>query len=226
MRLCNKSHWQILFNLPYSLYFNFTVLPWRQAMKLPILFMIRPTFLAKLKKGSVEIHGPIRTGMIRLGITIAPVFPRKFFRWENFGKIVFNGSCLIADNSFISCGCDGELIFGASGSFNFHTLIIAYRKIEFKDKFRGSWNCTFVDTDFHPLIDVVSGRKCKMSMPIQIGNGVWVGHDCIISKGVKLADNITVSSGSVVKGVFKDPNGIIGGNPAGLIDSGFIRDDI
>lgn len=65
-----------------------------------------------------------------------------------------------------------------------------------------------------------------MQISIQIGYGVWVGHDCFVSKGVKLADNVIVVSGSVVKGIFKEPNSIIGGNLVGLIDSGFIRDDI
>ena len=59
-----------------------------------------------------------------------------------------------------------------------------------------------------------------------MGRGVWIGHNCIVSKGSRLAENTTVSSGSVVKGRFNKPNVIIGGNPAVVWDEGYKRDDV
>lgn len=60
-----------------------------------------------------------------------------------------------------------------------------------------------------------------MLSPIIIGEKVWIGHNVIVSKGVKLADEIIVSSGSVVKKSFSTPNCIIAGNPAEMIDEGY-----
>ena len=56
-----------------SIYFNFKYLPFKQAVKLPIL-LYKPHFL-KLK-GKVVIDAPkINTGMIRLGFHSVSVYP-------------------------------------------------------------------------------------------------------------------------------------------------------
>ena len=226
MRGFNKHILRLLLYIPYSIYFNFRVLPYHQAIRLPILFAMRPNFLAKVRKNSVVINGEVKCGMIRLGRTYTPIYPRQFFKWENRGRIVFNGSCQLSSNSFICCDDNAEIVFGAQNAFNVNNVIIAYKRIEFKDYVRSSWGCTFIDTDFHPLLDMISHEQCKMHLPITIGTGCWIGHNCIISKGVRLADHSTVSSGSVVKGVFKEPYCIIGGNLARVLDKGYIRDDM
>ena len=89
-----------------------------------------------------------------------------------------------------------------------------------------SWDCTFIDTDFHPLIDTTRQKPLKVSQAIKIGYGSWIGHNCIISKGVRLPHNTTVSSGSIVKGSFRQEDTILGGNLAVVLDEGYIRDDI
>ena len=87
-----------------------------------------------------------------------------------------------------------------------------------------SWDCTFIDTDFHPLIDTTRQKPLKVSQAIKIGYGSWIGHNCIISKGVRLPHNTTVSSGSIVKGSFRQEDTILGGNLAVVLDEGYIRD--
>lgn len=55
-----------------------------------------------------------------------------------------------------------------------------------------------------------------LPQPIEIGNNVWIGLNCIILKGTRIGDNCVVAAGSVVKGIFPD-NCIIQGNPAQLV---------
>lgn len=63
--------------------------------------------------------------------------------------------------------------------------------------------------------EIISNTK-KVSMPIHIGNHVWVGQRAIILKGVTIGDGAIVAAGSVVT---KDvpPNTIVAGNPAKVI---------
>jgi len=52
--------------------------------------------------------------------------------------------------------------------------------------------------------------------PPKIGNGVWLGRNVVVLKGVKIGDNSIVAAGAIVT---KDvaPNTIVGGVPARLI---------
>lgn len=211
--------------LPWSVVFNFHYLPFKQAIKLPILFQVIPTFLSL--QGRVKIvNNNIHAGMIRIGNRLAPFYKRRDFRWQNLGTVIFKGKVCLGHHTFIYVGVDGYLEIGDGSSFSHDLKVICEKKIVFGDKSRVSWSCTFIDTDFHPLIDMVRNEPIPESSPIVIGRGVWIGHDCIVSKGSRLAENTTVSSGSVVKGRFKKPNTIVGGNPAVVIDEGYVRDDV
>lgn len=221
-----RNNVRALFFLPYSLIFNFYYLPFAQAIRLPFLFYVRPTFLSL--KGNVKLakHSGVRFGMIKLGKDIAPILNKSMFRWENAGNILFHGSCIMSHHTFISCGHEGTIEFGANSSYSFGLRIIAYDKISFADKARISWDCTFIDTDFHSVIDMTCNKPVPMTSSIQLGYACWVGHNVIISKGVRIPDNCIVASGSVVKSHFKQANTIIGGNLAIVIDDGYRRDDV
>lgn len=79
--------------------------------------------------------------------------------------------------------------------------------------------CKIIDNDFHPLS--YSERypeqfdKIK-KLPINIGEGCFIGVNSIILKGTTLGKNVVVGAGSVVSGNFPD-NVIIAGNPAKII---------
>ncbi|MBQ6073422.1 MAG: acyltransferase [Bacteroidales bacterium] len=216
---------RILLFLPWSIVFNFHYLPFKQACKLPIVFYVLPTFLTL--KGKIIIDSPIiRFNMIQFGKCKAPIVSYRSFRWENRGTVIFNGRLEIAHHAFVSCGRDGILQFGDYNRFNFGCRIISYKEIVFGDKVRVSWDCTFLDTDYHPLIDTVRGKPLKVFQSIRIDYGCWIGHNCIISKGVKLPKNTTVCAGAIVKGRFSQENTIIGGNIAKVLDEGYVRDDV
>lgn len=80
-------------------------------------------------------------------------------------------------------------------------------------------NTKIFDHDFHPidpeerLEHPNSGMKCK---PVEIGENVFIGCNCIILKGSKIGHNCVVGAGAVVSGKFED-NCVIAGNPARVI---------
>ncbi|MGA2233652.1 MAG: acyltransferase [Tepidisphaeraceae bacterium] len=49
--------------------------------------------------------------------------------------------------------------------------------------------------------------------PVIIGNGVWIGLQCLIFPGVKVGDGSVVSAGSVVRS-HVPPYSVVAGNPA------------
>lgn len=80
-------------------------------------------------------------------------------------------------------------------------------------------NTKIYDHDFHPidpeerLDHPNSGMKCK---PVEIGENVFIGCNCIILKGSKIGNNCVIGAGAVVSGQFED-NCVIAGNPARVI---------
>ena len=204
----------------YSIYFNFRVLPLRQAIRLPFYCHVWPTILKNTGVVKIE-NNKVRSFMIRLGAQRTPIYPSRSFVWRNEGNVVFKGKCRLGHHMMIKVTKNGYLEFGDQTSLNTGSRIVCQKEIIFKDKARTSWECQFYDTDFHPVIDMVRNKPIKMRSPIIIGRNVWIGHNVIVSKGVKLADEIIVSSGSVVKKSFTTPNCIIAGNPAEMIDEGY-----
>ncbi len=77
-------------------------------------------------------------------------------------------------------------------------------------------NCTIIDSDFHPS-DAAERRadpKAGKTAPVVIEDGVFIGMNSLVLKGVHLGKGSTVAAGSVV--THDVPAGALaGGNPAG-----------
>lgn len=60
-----------------------------------------------------------------------------------------------------------------------------------------------------------------MNIPqnVFIGSHCWIGLRCLILKGTKLADNTIVGANSLLNKDFYEPNSIIVGNPAHIVNS-------
>lgn len=80
--------------------------------------------------------------------------------------------------------------------------------------------CLIIDTDGHPLS--ASDRRMSdyyrhtKSLPIVIGDDVFIGARCIITKGVTIGNGAVVGAGSVVTHDVP-PDTIVAGNPARIV---------
>lgn len=218
-----KNKW-ILRSIVQSIYFNFHYLPFKYAIKLPIL-LYKPKFITL--KGKVIISTPIiKTGMIKLGKNVVSVYPNNGISIEikDGGKLIFNGSCQIGNNSYISIGQKGKVEIGDKFSASTTLRIISYHHIKFGNKVRVGWECTFMDTDLHKMIKI-NGGYTKGYAPIKIGNNNWFASKCHILKRTETPDFCTVSTGTILNKKYDYPlYTVIGGNPASDIAHGIYRD--
>ncbi|MCR4920738.1 MAG: acyltransferase [Bacteroidaceae bacterium] len=103
---------------------------------------------------------------------------------------------------------------GISGS-----TLYAMSEIVLGDDVRLGANCKVIDNDFH-AIEPDRRREGRVEdiprRPIRIGDGCFIGTNCILLKGTTLGRNCVVGAGSVVTGTWPD-NSVIAGNPARLI---------
>lgn len=167
-----------------SLYFNFKYLPFNQALKLPIL-LYKPYF--KELKGKVVIDSSnIYFGMIRMGFWSTLQYPNSGIAWENQGgTVVFKGNCMIGNAASISIGRKAYIEFGENFKNNAAMKLISVRSVIFGKYTRIGWDVLVMDTGFHPLVIMRTGKQTKASSPIKIGDYNWFGSKCCIMHGVE-----------------------------------------
>lgn len=97
-------------------------------------------------------------------------------------------------------------------------VLCAQESISIGDRVRLGCGAMVIDTDFHPIDAGVraSDPRAGRSVPVVIGDDVFVGARAIILKGTTLGAGCVVGAGSVVSGNF--PAGVtVAGNPARVI---------
>ena len=72
-------------------------------------------------------------------------------------------------------------------------------------------------TDYHKII--VNETRLNPPQNIYIGAHSWIGLQCLILKGTKLADNTIVGAKTLLNKEFAEPNTIIAGNPGRVLKS-------
>jgi hypothetical protein len=202
-----------------TLVLNFKYLPLKQAIRLPIL--VDCPFLIKKAKGTVEIQGKIYTGMIKFGYDDIGHFDNSRLRsiWEVAGKVVFKEQAWFGNGNKIIVMEDGELIIGENLKMAPMSFIIATKKIEIGDHCIVSWECQFLDTDFHHILNE-QGEKTNYPKEVKIGNRVWITSRATFLKGANVPDGCIIGNGAVVVGKLPEANAAYSGNPAKLIKEG------
>lgn len=107
--------------------------------------------------------------MIRLGVFGVSIYPSRGIMFQNSGTIVFKGRFSIGNDSYISVGKSGTLMFGDSYTATTSLKIAYYDMIEFGKDVSCGWECTFMDTDFHRMKYLDGIERPKPYGPIRIG---------------------------------------------------------
>jgi acetyltransferase-like isoleucine patch superfamily enzyme len=204
----------IKINWPYSVYFNFHYLPFKQAIKFPVL-LFKPKLLKC--KGEVFIESEtITTGMIQLGEYLVSLYPNKGIVWENNGgKVTFKGSCIIGNSSAISIGEKGHCELGNNFRATTGLKLTSHYSIQFGENTLIAWEVIVMDTSFHRLKDMNGEFKSKGYAPIVVGKNNWITTRCMILSGTKTPDYCTIGAGCILN---KDYSGypthiLLAGNP-------------
>ena len=209
--------------LPKSIWFNFRLLPFRQACKLPLLLSHRSR-LVNISGKLILRTDNLKVGLVKIGFN---TYQGTNFHYDSTrinlrGTMFVDGSCCFGSGSSVEVTENGVLTLGCRFNLGPKSLIICNKAITFGEDVQTSWNCTFMDTDQHALVDL-DGNRTNNDRPIRLGDNVWIGCHVIITKGTSLASNTTIGAGSVVHGCFDEMNVVIAGNPARIVKNGVRR---
>lgn len=208
-----------------TIYFNFHYLPWKQAVRLPII-LYKPRLLKCKGRVLLQVDNhAIRPGIIRLGMFNVSLYPDKGITLEISGTVIFKGDCSIGNDSYISVGESGVLTFGDHFACTTSLKLTSYCSITFGNDVLVGWNNLFMDTDFHRL-KWTDGRPSPRSYaPIRIGDGCWISANCILMKGTEVPSRCVVGACSFLNRVYDCPEAsLIAGHPATFIKQGLYRD--
>ncbi len=206
----------------YNVYFNFHYLPFKQAVKLPIVFH-KPRFV-KLK-GKVVIEGSIRKGMIRLGENLNSLYPDNGISFENHGgEIIFRGPVQIGGNSAISVGAQGRLDIGKYFFSTTGLKMVCYHRITIEESCRCGWEVLMMDTGFHRLKDMEGNFVNTGYAPITLGHHTWISTRCMVMPGAQTSPYTILAAGSMLNKKCADSHVLMAGSPAAVKKKGVWRD--
>ena len=147
-------------------FFNFHYLPFRQAVKLPILLQ-KPHFI-KLK-GKVIIQADrVSFGMIQMGTLVNTCNPNNGITFDIDGTLIFKGSAIFANDSYIMIRDNGTITIGTR--FDGNCKLKCAKSIEIGDDTVIAYDSMVMDSDWHALTDMVTGKLVHKTAPVKIGN--------------------------------------------------------
>lgn len=208
-----------------TLYFNYKMLPFKQAVKLPFYFYGSIKFTSL--RGTVRIDAPIKRGMIGFGQKFEKMSRAKGIAEIILkGELVFKGHAHFGKDVFFCVEKDAYCEFGFMGCLGSDVLLLCTNKIVI-----GSWagiayQSQVIDTNSHPMMNTLTGDQYPMSGEISIGNHNSISNRTTIMANTITPDHCVVASNSVCNKDYSvlGNNILIGGVPAKLIKNNYTRD--
>lgn len=204
-------------NLIYTLYFNFKMLPFKKAIFLPIFIYGKAKF--RELNGCVKIEGQIHSGMIKIGKNnyyVRTSVPLTY--WVLNGTIVFRGYAIFLNGGYLCVSRNGIVEFGKDFMIGSNYKMMCFEHIKIGNNVSITYDVNVYDTSFH-YIEKRNGEIDKLTKPISIGDNVWIGNTCSITKGAVIPDRTIVANLSLVNKNFEKIGGkglLLAGIPASI----------
>ena len=203
---------KLLFGIPKTIYLNFKLLPFVDAVKLPI--WVNYNTKMKILGGQTFVKGKISPFMIRIGFhECSECNSNDTTLLQIRGKLVFEGEAHIGRGSKILVYKDAILELGDNFAISASSTISCRKHMKFGKDIQFSWDCLVMDSDTHAIMDE-QGNRINPNKEIIFDDKVWIGNGCMIQKGTHVPNNCVIGARSVVAGSKFDDHTIIVGNPA------------
>ena len=206
------------------LYFNFKMLPFRQAIHLPFDFYHRVRFndlSGKIKIKSDKFY----RGMIKIGGRGSDIFPRQCSVITLRGYMELGCGIEFGTGISLVIDKDARFILGNNVRLGANTKVYCAKQIEMGNEIDFSWECQIFDTNFHYVKNIENGQVYPIDSPIKIGSYSWLGNRVNVMKGTVIPDNTIVASNSLCNKNYSEIGEyiLLAGSPAGLKKKGCKR---
>jgi len=208
-----------------TLYFNFKMLPYDIAKKLPIYFYGSVKFTSL--KGSVKIDAPIKRGMIGFGQIFEKMTVEKGVAEINLeGTLVFKGHAHFGKDCIVWIDKGAYCEFGFMGCLGSNVKLFCTEKIVIGNWTGIGYESQIIDTNSHPMKNTLTGEYYAVKGEISLGDYNAISNRVSIMPNTKTPNNCVIASNSLCNTDYTSlgENVLIGGMPAKLIKNNFARD--
>ncbi|WP_198012030.1 hypothetical protein [Gillisia sp. CAL575] len=207
-------------NFIRTIIFNFKVLNYKDALKLP--FWLNQKVIIHGNSGKIHFTVPIKRKMFVFSTIHSEILGKAPSHWTNHGEVLIGGENIrVGTGTCISCFKNAKIQFGNNVTFGGKNKVISQQKISLGINLRTAWDVQIIDTNFHYTIDSRSKEVASKQKQIIIGDDCWLANRSSLMKGAILPDKTVVASNSIVNKEFKVPEEqdslVIGGSPAKII---------
>lgn len=227
-RKCKRIILRIRFFLTVNwlktIYFNFKMLPFEQARKLPFIFYGKIYFSSL--KGKVKINVPIKMGLVCFGEDFEINKKAKGIAQLHLdGEAVFNGYMHIGKDVLFYVNDGAYCEFGNMACLGSNVRFVCMNKISLGNWTGIGYDSQLLDSNFHPMYNTLTNEEYPMHGVIQLGDHNAVSNRVTIQSGTITNNNFVIASNSLCNANYYNlgENVLIGGVPAKLIKNNFAR---
>ncbi len=122
------------------------------------------------------------------------VEPMRLIRQGRGTRLVLgDGVGFFRGNRLVLQADGAELSIGEGTYLNWGCTVVARQRVEIGQWCAIAWNVSIMDSDFHRL-----DGAGPTTVPVRIGNFVWIGANVTILKGVTVGDGAVIAAGALV----------------------------
>lgn len=210
-----KRWLEFIISLPKIVWINFSSLPIRQAIKLPIYVHYNVIF--KNKGKIIFLDDNISRFSVVFGkqgsFHIAP--KKSIVVIHEGGELKLGSDILLSSGVSLNIERNASVTIGNGVSFNRNASIFSKYLVEIGNDCLFGWNVSIRDNDGH-YIDYPDKVK-KNNNYIKIGEHSWIAAECLLMKGTQLKRGAVVGTRSMVNKTFETENVLLVGSPAKVI---------
>ena len=143
------------------------------------------------------------------GPLISMISPLTELTLDYGGRLEIGDKFKMRDGAKIRVRKGAVCKIGANTSVNCNNMIACRERVIIGDNVQLSPNVQIYDHDHDYRAEggVKAGKY--RTAPIEIGNNVWIGANCVILRGSKIGDNCVIAAGTIVKGEYAANNLIL-----------------
>lgn len=207
-----------------TLYINFRMLPFIDAIRLPIIIWGRCQLA--LKGGKIVFAVPVKRGLLKIGYHYEIFSFKEPSQVKVHGTFTIKGEVWLGSSIKIFIEPNANLCMGELSSLGSCSSLVCSQSVVFSDYSRVASFADISDSNYHYMKNVIDNSIRPYNKPVLIGARNYVGSRVTFLPGTMTPDNITIGFGSVCN---KDYRGIIpeysiiAGIPAKLVKKNMIR---
>lgn len=197
-----------------SVWVNFYCLPFKQAIKFPIL-LARGVRISYIHRGAIQFanNQDVKQGGVRIGF--------QDLEWSYDKKSVLNikGRLIIKGNGYhsfspglsLAIAPGAVMEIGNNFSCSHNTRFTIFKSLVIGDNNMWSFDNLIMDTDAHYIFNE-KGEMISHNAGITFGDHVWLGCRNAILKGATIPDGSIIGAGGVVTKSLAKKNSVYVGN--------------